>query len=163
MHIDFKNHEVSVLRSPIRRLRIFVASGLALFILFAPGARQVTGIEASWLRPWTMYSTAGTGILKGSFEARSANGELFVLSPLEVLGTKTYPVIASYDYVYFVRDEHDIAVLARGFCLREPVDLAFAGHVGTRRGWREIAARDLCRLTMSNVSALGERHGGAAP
>lgn len=140
---------------PAVRVRLVVASRavmfavLAAYILLGPWLVQIRGVQHPLLRPWTMYSGVGVGMLDGAFVVEGRADGPITHTPLEVLGLERYPIVAFYAFPDRVLADEDLPRVAARFCARlgQGETLAFAGRVGTRQGWRAIAMDDLCGET----------------
>jgi hypothetical protein len=129
-------------------LRRAVFGVLAAVILFGPAPGQLFGHHSPALREWKMYSGVGVGILRGSFTLREGERAIAAASPLEALGMQRYPRIRHYLFPNMVFAPEDLAPYAATLCAGAAPGqtVIFDGHVGTRQGWRALAADDLCAL-----------------
>lgn len=127
-----------------RCLRTAAFALFALLVLFGPFGPQILQISYPLLRPWTMFSAVGVGILKGEFIATGRDGVERRLTPLQVLGLDHYPVGLSFEHPMVVESPDDVRKIAQGFCADNDVDLAFRGFVGGRQGWQTLEADALC-------------------
>lgn len=105
-------------------------------------------IHSVLFRPWIMYSEVGVGILKGRFIVTVPGGERSEMTPLGLLGLQSYPVQRHYEFDRRVFAALDLKRFAAELCLTLPegVTLSFDGSVGTRAGWKPLAADDICAL-----------------
>ena len=118
----------------------------APFIPLGPIFPQAFAVHSPLFRPWTMFSGVGVGILKGSFRVEDGQGPAREMTPLELLGLERYPRIRQYHFEERVRDPEDLRKFVAEYCdgLAPGARLSFAGHVGTREGWRALKGDDLC-------------------
>ena len=127
-----------------RVARTVVFTFFACLILLGPFAAQILEMRSPLLRPWTMFSGVGVGILKGVFTHERADGSRADLTPLQVRGLDRYPVIRGTQFQYLVSDDRDLRRFAGDYCDQVGGALAFNGWVGTRTGWRSLEARNIC-------------------
>jgi len=139
-------------RSGFGRLRLRVRgvafAAIGLFILLAPAAFQVFGVNHLLLRPWIMYSGAGIGLLKGEFRIAEPGRPVAVRTPLQLLGLDRYPFQRHYEFDRRVFEPGDLKRFAAEACAKLPAGatLSFDGVVGTRDGWKPLHASDVCAL-----------------
>lgn len=124
---------------------------LGLFIAFGPAAGQIFGQHYAWLREWVMFSGSGVGVLKGRFTLHHPGGADQPMTPLDVLGLRAYPDTAPDEFDRLVFGLGDLRRDATAMCDRrtDASRLSFEGWVGTRQGWRPLAAEDVCALPPS--------------
>lgn len=137
--------DVDLLR---RAGRTVLLVGLSLFIVFGPAVGQVFGRHTLLLREWIMFSGSGVGVLKGSFTLRHADGTATSLTPLAVLGLTRYPSDPPDVFGRLVLADDDLRAYAAPLCDSRAGTLSFHGWVGTRQGWRPLAADDVCALPL---------------
>ena len=136
-----------------RVARSVVFAGLAALVLFGPGLKQVLEIRSPLLRPWTMFSGIGVGVLKGEFEVTDASGATTRLRPLEVLQLDRYPVHRSIHFDRLVREPAHLRAFGERLCTDPAVRVAFHGHTGSRQGWQALDVDDICVLDLTNAEA----------
>jgi hypothetical protein len=124
--------------------RTVVFAFLASLIVLGPFAAQILEMRSPLLRPWTMFSGVGVGILKGVFTHERADGSRADMTPLQVRGLDRYPVIRGTQFQYLVSDDRDLRRFAGDYCDQVGGALAFNGWVGTRTGWRSLEAQNIC-------------------
>lgn len=127
-----------------RAARAAAFLAFAAFIVFGPFAAQVLHVRHAFARPWTMFSEIGVGILDGEFSATARDGSVAALTPLQVLSAERYPLIRSIHFPLRVVEDGDLRKFADRYCAEHDVRLAFSGRVGTRQGWRDLKAGDIC-------------------
>ena len=102
------------------RLRGVAFAVVALFILLAPAAFQVFGVNHLLLRPWIMYSGAGIGLLKGEFRIAAPGKPVVVRTPLQLLGRERYPFQRHYEFDRRVFEPGDLKRFAAEACAALP-------------------------------------------
>lgn len=128
--------------------------GLSLLIVLGPAVGQVFGLHKMLLREWIMFSGSGVGVLKGSFTLRHPGGTVTSLTPLDVLGLTRYPSDPPDVFGKLVFSESDLRSYGARLCDSHAGTLSFHGSVGTRQGWRPLAAEDICARPAPAESAL---------
>lgn len=95
-----------------------------------------------------MFSGSGIGVLKGRFVLHRAPGDDQEMTPLEMLGLRTYPDTSPDEFGRLVFDVGDLRRNAAPICDRrtDVSRLSFTGWVGTRQGWRRLAVEDVCAI-----------------
>lgn len=136
-----------------RVARSVVFAGLAALVLLGPGLKQVLDIRSPLLRPWTMFSGIGVGVLKGEFEVTDASGATTRLRPLEVLELDRYPVVRSIHFDRLVREPAHLRAFGERLCADPAVRVSFHGHTGSRQGWQALDVEDVCVLGLTTAEA----------
>ena len=93
-----------------------------------------------------MYSSVGTGLLKGEFAVTRLDGTIEIRTPREIFGLKRYSRLMGPGQPHQVRVADDLRRVTERFCGRlESGDrLSFRGWVSTQRGWQPLEGDDLC-------------------
>lgn len=144
------------LRAQLRRGGFVVC---ALFILLAPSAGQVFGVNHLLLREWVMYSDVGVGIPRGEFRIWRGDDPVATLSPLQALGLRAYPSVIHYTFDHRILDDADFPAFAARLCARlsdyDGDRVSFEGVVGTPDGWRGAQHGDVCAHADHRITAAG--------
>lgn len=121
---------------------------LSLFIMFGPAAGQIFGRHYGFLREWIMFSGSGIGVLKGRFVLHRAEKPDQEMTPLEMLGLRTYPDASPDEFGRLVFNVGGLRRIGAPVCDRqtEVTRLSYKGWVGTRQGWRALEVADICAL-----------------
>jgi hypothetical protein len=127
-----------------RTVRAGAFAAFAALIWLGPFASQILQIKHPLLRPWTMFSGVGVGILKGEFLALADDGAVTRLTPLQVLGRDRYPVTRSTEFPLRIGKIEDLRSFAARFCETRSARLSFDGRVGGYQGWQALQADDIC-------------------
>lgn len=154
--VDLPVRRPGGLRAQVRRIGFGV---IALFILLAPSAGQVFGVNHLLLREWVMYSGVGIGIPKGEFRIWRGDQIVATLSPLEALDLPAYPSVIHYTFQHRILGDEDFPGFAAQLCAaladHDADRVSFEGVIGTRQGWRSAREGDLCAPADHRVTAAG--------
>ncbi|MEM7267814.1 MAG: hypothetical protein AAF401_01025 [Pseudomonadota bacterium] len=127
---------------PLRRA-MYVALGC--FILLAPAAPQIFGVNSVLFRPWIMYSLVGVGVMRGDFVAETAAGGAKI-TPFQVMMRNRYPQDLSLNAGHVVLDERTLKRFTAPYCAQyqDVIALTFEGEVAFPDGWRALSAEARC-------------------
>lgn len=116
------------------RPRFFAFMAIAAFMVAGPAAQQIFGVQAPFLRSWTMFSAIGLGVIEVSFEIREPGGSLVPLDRFEMLGVRRDGGLKR------IESREELASIIGRLCAAagQGADIRVRARQGTRGGWQVI-------------------------
>lgn len=107
---------------------------IAAFMIAGPAAEQVFGVRTTLLRPWTMFSAIGLGLIDTSFEIRQPDGALVPLDRFELLGTPRNGRLKR------IESREELASAIKRLCAAagQGADIRVRARQAVRSGWEIV-------------------------
>lgn len=116
------------------RLRLLAFMAIAAFMIVGPAAEQVFGVRTALLRPWTMFSAIGLGVIDASFEIRRPDGALVPLDRFELLGAPRTGKLKR------IESREELASVIKRLCTAagQGADIRVRARQAMRGGWQIV-------------------------